>query len=143
MRLQCIKRAFRNGPFLFLCRGILPEWSKGADLRSARHTSLRGFRPHRYQTTTSSHRTIDTVISSLVGRRNDQCTLLLHVAILLYCQERSHHRIARDHRPAAWIEDAALTKPGQVNVIKVVRSFVRRVDDGLTRVRQTDNEDER
>ena len=29
--------------------GILPEWSKGADLRSARRYSLRGFKPHRYQ----------------------------------------------------------------------------------------------
>ena len=29
--------------------GILPEWSKGADLRSARQSSLRGFKPHRYQ----------------------------------------------------------------------------------------------
>lgn len=26
----------------------MPEWSKGADLRSARRKSLRGFKPHRY-----------------------------------------------------------------------------------------------
>ena len=39
----------KNLPSVLSSSGILPERSKGADLRSARHVSLRVFKPHRYQ----------------------------------------------------------------------------------------------
>ena len=49
------KKARANKALPSIWSGILPEWSKGADLRSARHSSLRGFKPHRYQSTKHKH----------------------------------------------------------------------------------------